>query len=777
MQPNDSAEEQEIESSPEESDDSDSSVGDAQEENLGNLMELLFVSGKSKSNLGDALVGLCEIFKKHSCSKSLLSDVIAYIHTLMPENNIFPKTKHYFYKLMDEYVPNNQNNIKVKYSCAECQFDFGEKDSLRCTRCESTKTAVFVQNDLKEIVKNLFEHNALYQLVDEYKPVIENHDSNLIRDIVDGKKYQNVLQNKSPYDLHLIYNTDGFPVSGSSKAQVWPSFFTISDIRPNVRQSFIILQSLYYAPLKPVLSKILPSVTDEIRELGSNGVNWTHPVDQKIHNSKVHIICATVDAQARYPIQNINPYNSDNGCSFCEIKGKRMSVGRGTAHVYPFTSREHRERTTLNMVNNAFAINDDVAINARRNDVGIEAPRHVNGVAGYSSFALIDHFDLGSSFSPEYLHSCLLGVVKRQLLLITNSKYSSERFYVGKFVPLINKILKTLKPPNTFRRLPRSLDDLKNWKGSEHRNWLLFYSLPCLEKYWPIDYLKHHALLVFSIHTLLKDGIKKEELALVRTAMKEYCKDYSTLFRVEDQTFNLHMLLHYVSSVEYLGPLFSHSTFTFESANFKLGKSIYSSGTKIAKELQLTSRIHNFSRVLQLKCGRFRKQISTATCDKRIEYLGATKPLSTVDGKVFDFIDSISFSDDGGTCDVNFYSRASIDNIVYTTDGYTNAYKTCSSYAMYEKNNVQNPCKLIHFIDVNSKKYFIAKKINILSKKFESSLPNVDVEHILLFEDTEILQLCAAKSILFPLFVIPNAGRSSNEKLFCVPPNLVEINL
>jgi hypothetical protein len=736
----------------------------------------LFISGTSKSTLGESLIDICDIFKRHYCSKALLSDLIKLIHKVMPAETCFPKSKYFFYKIMEAFVPENVSSNTVTYHCAKCLEEYGNKDKAKCPKCKCNKSAVYVKNDIKGIFKHLFEKKGLSDLIDEYKPIIDSHEPDTIRDIVDGSKYQSI-PNKSKYDLACIYNTDGFPVSGSSKSQVWPNFLTIADIRPNVREYFNILHGLYYSPMKPNMRKfLLPPITDDFVDLNINGFEWVHPNSKETIISKAHIICAPVDAQARHEMQHINPYNTDYGCSFCEIKGCRISSGRGTAHIYPYSAQIFPERTSENMFQHGYDLQHNPEVNAAREGAGVERPKHVKGVLGFSHLSLLPNFDLGNSFSPEYLHSCLLGVVRRQLNVITDSKHSSEEYSICKSVKLINSKLVTFTPPSTFKRLPRPLTDLKNWKGSEFRNWLLFYSLPCLENCWPEQYLRHHALLVYSIHTLLKSNIKRHELQTVAGALKKYCKDYPTLFREEDQTFNLHMISHYAKSVEYLGPLYSHSAFPFESANFKLAKSIHGTGAIVAKELKLTCKIHNFSNTLKYFCGaRSYLNQGTGQVEKKVELLGAPLLLNIIDQGVINFVTSWLTQRNECNSSVTFYTRAKVVNTNYDGKAFCKSFLTKSCYAQYTNGSESVACVILYFLLINKKKYFICKNFEITKKKYKTSKETIDVEHILSFRESDEMSLVLARKIECPLFVIEN--QCFNERLYCVSPNLVEINL
>lgn len=115
---------------------------------------------------------------------------------------------------------------------------------------------------------------------------------------------------------------------------------------------------------------------------------------------------------------------------------------------------------------------------------------------------------------------------------------------------------------------------------------------PCLYKILPQKFLDHHALLVEAIFTLCKSKITPTDIGRAKLYLEKYCSQYSRFYGSTEETFNLHMLLHYTSSVESIGPLWATSTFLFESANGTMRTSIH--GTmNVGMEMINSAKIHN----------------------------------------------------------------------------------------------------------------------------------------------------------------------------------------
>ena len=138
--------------------------------------------------------------------------------------------------------------------------------------------------------------------------------------------------------------------------------------------------------------------------------------------------------------------------------------------------------------------------------------KNVNGFLGESVLLYLTDFQLNKNIVIDYMHGILLGITKTFMSLWFDSKYSTKPYNIGKQVSTIDKKLIQVTPPHVINRLPRKISlSLKNWKASELRAWLLFYSLPCLQGTLHAIYLKHFALLEEATYLLLTEGITDED--------------------------------------------------------------------------------------------------------------------------------------------------------------------------------------------------------------------------------------------------------------------------
>lgn len=131
----------------------------------------------------------------------------------------------------------------------------------------------------------------------------------------------------------------------------------------------------------------------------------------------------------------------------------------------------------------------------------------------------------------------------------------------------ISKELTSVTPTCEITRTPRSLSDVKDWKASEKRAFLLYYATPLLSRYLPSDHHLFLMLLTGGMFRLLKQSISQEELHEAHTYLRLFTAQAPFFFGKQFQTFNVHQLLHLPEVVKDLGPLWSNSCFPFEDYN------------------------------------------------------------------------------------------------------------------------------------------------------------------------------------------------------------------
>lgn len=240
------------------------------------------------------------------------------------------------------------------------------------------------------------------------------------------------------------------------------------------------------------------------------------------------------------------------GCTYCLDAGENVS----RRHIYP-PDQDHQPRSTR-----------DVMKWAKEAE---QLGKPVFGVKGAS--VLSKSLDVVKSVPIDYMHAVLEGVAKSLMSYWFESQYHGKRFYLKSQVHEIDKMLLRIKPSYDIPRAPRSIaQNLKYWKASEYRAWLLFYALPILKSFLPSDYVYHLSLLVSAIHIFLSTGISHECLLKAEQMLQLFYQLVPELYPKELCTMNVHSLIHLTDCVRRWGPLWSFSCFGFENMNGFLKK-------------------------------------------------------------------------------------------------------------------------------------------------------------------------------------------------------------
>lgn len=190
---------------------------------------------------------------------------------------------------------------------------------------------------------------------------------------------------------------------------------------------------------------------------------------------------------------------------------------------------------------------------------------HKTGVKGPTVVSKLPGIDISSAVNPEYMHSVLLGVV-RQFLSYWITVPGFWKFTSEAVKSFNNAILK-ITPPNTFCRYTRNITDFVQYKASELYNFLLFYSLPVLQKYLSKERFQHWMCLVIGIYLLLKMEITEHDLTTCEYLLEEFVMGVESLYDERALTYNVHQLLHLPLYCRRAGNLWATSAFYFEHLN------------------------------------------------------------------------------------------------------------------------------------------------------------------------------------------------------------------
>ena len=505
--------------------------------------------------LGESILLIMTFALTHNLTGKAFSDFLDVIRLHCKESNLLPST---VYELKQWYQGLKIAPLK-HYYCGECLLSLKE-DTAVCPNSKCNKRfknigdkSFFVEISLVEQIKKL------YSEADFRKNLVNNdvlRTAYPLRDIYDGEYYRQITMNDNATDrLTFTWNTDGVPLFKSSKTSMWPFFLAVNELPFKLRRQpeNLLLVGLWIGPKKPEMLTFLKPFIDDLQQL-ENGINVL--ID---NNTTVTLHCSlvagTADLPAKCIVHNMIQFNGKYSCPYCEQPGETAKSGKGVSHIYPFIFDGPTEpkRTHNNTIHFA-----EIATENMKSEMGIKGP---------CWFSQCESYDVIKSNCVDYMHCVLLGVMKRLISIWFYKEFSNDQSSFYDKIDEVNLRLLKLKPPYFIRRAPRSLNDLKYWKASEFRSFLLFYGPVILSDILSHSYYSHFLLLSEAVYLILQETITLEEVNLAENLLEKFLATFGTLYDKRFMTLNFHLLLHLPDNVRQLGPLWAYSCFPFEDAN------------------------------------------------------------------------------------------------------------------------------------------------------------------------------------------------------------------
>jgi hypothetical protein len=615
---------------------------------------------------------------RHRLTSVCLKDLLVLLNIVVP--GCVPKTNYY----VDKFTRSRLHNVQHHFYCANCNYYFGLSALKVCTKCQHSSTSdsespYMMVLPIKDQLQELLEQNSWDQFL--FTDNNNDNDSSIKCDVTSGKMYTS-LKNKCA--ITLQFNCDGAAVFKSSAFSIWPLTCTISELPLSIRNKHPILHTLWFGPSKPSCNTYLKPFIDEIRLLYDEGIHWQAVGTNAPHHAYVAATLCICDAPARAMVQELTQFNGKYGCGFCYHPGERVEKGRGFVQVYPMNDvaeiRTHSE--TLHLA-----------------ELAVETGTPTKGIKGVSPLFLLPSFDIVHSIVPEYMHNILLGVTRQFISIWTDSANSSQEFFIRN-VSHIDEIMLRIKPPAEIKRLPRRLSQMKFWKASELRHFLLLYSPVVLKDVLPRAYYAHWLLLVNGVTVLLGDAITSEMLSLSRSCFNKFVVLVSSLYGKEYVSYNVHCLSHLTDAVINWGPLWAHSAFVFEDV-IRFLKTLYHGTQPVPKQVfqsfctwksiqhrsALMGNANEDVKSLFSKLTKSRRLISDVTRSGSFVGLG-----NAVDCRMLGVTQGIAVRnllgfDASSISACQWFDRFIVDGRVITTARYSSDHKRCDSVVVTNDNH------------------------------------------------------------------------------------------
>jgi hypothetical protein len=394
----------------------------------------------------------------------------------------------------------------------------------------------------------------------------QNADS--LEDVFDGEKYKALQQPgqvlSNPNNYSYVFNTDGFRLGKSAKLHAWPLLVRLNELPPNLRQKYIFLGGLWVGTKSPNMTTFLEPFVRQANKLSSDGLRW-RPGGQEEVQSRFFPLCLCVDAMARFPMLAMSSPTSHYGCTFCNIQG--VHDGDSIRYpILPYPEMPPYEARTRNVMMEQM-LQVQMAL---ENGEQIK----IEGIAGISALANLDHFDISEGNAMDDLHPIFEGAAKfhTDILIETvgaMTKAEKER--------IINLRLRSIKAPREMSRKELVIESRGSWKGSQWRSWLINVGPQCLQGLVPQHYIQHFELLSYLAYLVTKKSIDIDELrGRGSQCVLLYVTQFQEKFGLGKMKYTIHVLLHLIDSVLRYAQTWTCSTMNFESWNHRLLQSVTS---------------------------------------------------------------------------------------------------------------------------------------------------------------------------------------------------------
>lgn len=335
------------------------------------------------------------------------------------------------------------------------------------------------------------------------------------------------ISNSDKDYLHIQFNVDGLPISKSSGRQFWPILGSVKELNAKVFEI-----GLYCGTDKPSSSnEFLKTLVDELVEICKEGIKFQNRIISVLVDS---FVC---DQPVRAFILNTKGHTGYFGCGKCEQQGVHIN----RRMTFPEVSAQLR-------TNESF-----------RNNRNQEHHHFI------SELERVD-FNIIQQVPFEFMHLVCLGVVKKLILLWTTGKNSKFRLSIRDKLELSRSLI-NLAPfvPSEFARKPRNVNEIRRWKATELRQFILYTGPIATQGLLSKDIYNHFVCLHFAITILCSHTLHIKYNNHAEKLLKYFVLQFPIIYGRDQVSFNVHGLVHLARDSLTLGPLDCFSAFKFEN--------------------------------------------------------------------------------------------------------------------------------------------------------------------------------------------------------------------
>lgn len=247
-----------------------------------------------------------------------------------------------------------------------------------------------------------------------------------------------------------MYNIDGLPLSKSSSSQLYPILCNLFDNR-----RYVDVVGIYHGYDKPKqANEFLSEFVNDCKDIANEGIVY------KGHMFSIKSKAFICDVPAKAFIRYSKGHNGYFSCTKCKIEGAFMN-----------------NRICFPNLNG----------NQIRTDSEFKLQLNKDHHTGTSILQDIPGINMIDDFPLDYMHLICPGVIKKTINFWCYGK-PSVKLPFQNIENISNSLLSKAKNiPSEFNRKPRSLSEVKRWKATEFRQFLLYAGPVVLKSNLSID--------------------------------------------------------------------------------------------------------------------------------------------------------------------------------------------------------------------------------------------------------------------------------------------------
>ncbi|CAF4277865.1 unnamed protein product [Rotaria sp. Silwood2] len=596
-----------------------------------------------------------------------------------------------------EIVSNTTVNQTAKL-CGACYSSTADSicSTIQCIHEEmkipSDDMVEIVLFDLNEQMKLLINKNLT--LLQQYQSEARTKTTLDANDIVCGDIYQSILNINTDFFVSVMIHSDGMPLYKSKNRNAWPILGAVLELPPYARNRAdnTPLLSLWIGKKKPDFSIIFKKLSEQLSCLKKTGV-------ETINNQNVTIIFPMLmgDMPALSSMVQFVEHNAFYACMFCNTKGTYNNDG----HCVIFPLDNGAELRTSENFERCARYADSMHVRVDR--------ERTMGLKGISAFSEILDVPLPHSVVIDPMHTVFLCHSKKLLIHL-------QTFITKENLEKIHLKLRSINYIHDILRRPRSFTNVKKWKASEIRLFILYIGLPILAEFLPVEIIGDLALynvILRLLHDHWDDDKKLSDSIsfLLKLYIDNLLKHINAgLYPTNLLTISTHTHLHLPLQCKKFGRLNWLTNFVFESfLGFLKGfvKGSSGAGNQIAfafiSNFYLSKTKENASRSFGHFC------INNDT-------FGSNILKEAIDETTSHFLNENGYI----SSDTIYFSRLHHLNITYHSFLYSRKGSSCSYLVSYEKNDVLMYGYILFFLSTDRNCLAVIQKLSCVDYSLTS---------------------------------------------------------